>query len=65
MAGFSYTREEREFILNITKIQKENIQRSIESAEKSDDPLNTVTIHALQYQMGLADSIIGKIEGVA
>ena len=62
MAGFSYTKEEREFILNITKIHRDDMQRSAENAMKMDDPL---TVHALQYQIGIADSIIEKIEGVA
>lgn len=62
MAGFSYTREEREFILNITKIHRDDMRRSAENATKTGDPL---TVHALQYQIGIADSIIDKIEGAA
>lgn len=62
MAGFSYTREEREFILNITKIHRDSMRRSAENATKTGDPL---TVNALQYQIGIADSIIGKIEGAA
>ena len=60
MAGFSYTREERDLILRLAKkAQADYIQ-----AEK-DAENQAQIVDALKYQRALAESIISKIEGAA
>ena len=60
MAGFSYTREERDLILRLAKkAQADYIQ-----AEK-DAENQAQIVDALKYQRTLAESIISKIEGTA
>ena len=61
MATFSCTKEEREFILNITKNKRDELKAAADNANKAGD---ATTEYALSYQSTVAASIVSKLEGV-
>jgi hypothetical protein len=60
MAGFSYTREERDLILRLAKKAQADYIQAEKDAENQEQ-----IVDALKYQRTLAESIISKIEGAA
>lgn len=60
MATFSCTKEEREFILNITKNKRDELKAAADNALKTGD---STTEYALSYQSTVAASIVSKLEG--
>lgn len=62
MAGFSYTREERELLLNLTKLHRDELAAACDKARIAGD---SVTYSAVKHQLDIADSIINKNNAVA
>lgn len=60
MATFSCTKEEREFILNITKNKRDELKAAADNAIKAGNP---TAEYALSYQSTVAASIVSKLEG--
>ena len=61
MATISCTKEEREFILNMAKNKRDELNAAAEKALNAGD---STTNFALAYQSNVAASIVKKMEGV-
>lgn len=60
MATISCTKDEREFILNLAKNKRDELNAAAEKALNAGD---STTNFALSYQSNVAASILKKLEG--